>query len=121
MIEKVRQVGEKAKKASLLLMNVSTNLKNAFLYSLAERLEKNEQEIIRVNRVDLERAIASGMKKAFLDRLELNPKRIRDMAMGLRQIAGLPDPVGEVVEGTKRPNGLLITRIRVPLGGVAII
>lgn len=121
VIEKVRQVGERAKKASLSLMNVSTGLKNAFLCALAERLEKDEQEIIQANRMDLERAVASGMKKAFLDRLELNSKRIKDMTMGLRQIAGLPDPVGEVVEGTKRPNGLLVTRVRVPLGVVAII
>ncbi|MEN3185382.1 MAG: glutamate-5-semialdehyde dehydrogenase [Atribacterota bacterium] len=120
-MEKVRQVGEKAKRASLLLMNVPTGLKNTFLYTLAERLEKNEQEIIRMNRMDLEKAIASGMKKALLDRLELNQKRIKEMAMGLRQIAGLPDPVGEVLEGTKRPNGLLVTRVRVPLGVVAII
>jgi glutamate-5-semialdehyde dehydrogenase len=121
MLEKVRQIGERAKQASLRLMAVATDKKNMFLHRLAEKIERDAQEIIKVNGIDLERARASGMSRALLDRLELNSKRIQDMATGLRQIAWLPDPVGEVIEGTRRPNGLLVTRVRVPLGVIAII
>ncbi|MGQ9747451.1 MAG: glutamate-5-semialdehyde dehydrogenase [Candidatus Caldatribacteriaceae bacterium] len=120
-MEKLREVGEKAKRASLILMNVSTDKKNCFLNLLAEKLEQEEQEIIKVNNLDVEEAKSLGMKKALLDRLTLNSKRIREMAEGLRQIASLQDPVGEVIEGTRRPNGLLILRVRVPLGVIAII
>lgn len=121
MIDKLREIGEKAKKASLTLMNASTDKKNCFLKLLAEKLEQEEQEIIKVNNLDVEEAKSSGMRKALLDRLTLNSKRIQGMVEGLRQVAGLQDPVGEVIEGIRRPNGLLVLRVRVPLGVIAII
>src|ERR1019366_1206546 len=78
-------------------------------------------QLVQANRGDLERAEASGMAAAALDRLPPTPDRVRSMAAGLRGVAGLADPVGEVVEGWVRPNGLRVTRVRVPLGVVGVI
>jgi len=120
-MEEVRAVAQRAKEASPKIARLSSAEKNTFLLRLAENLMAKKGFILEANTSDLERGKASGMKKALLDRLELNEKRIEDMASGLRHIASLPDPVGEVIDGTRRPNGLLVTRVRVPLGVVAVI
>ncbi|HXL01681.1 MAG TPA: glutamate-5-semialdehyde dehydrogenase [Candidatus Atribacteria bacterium] len=121
MGEKVKDIARKTKEASYFLSNVSSFYKDQFLLRLADNLERDEEEIKKENRRDLERAKDMGMKPSLLDRLELSSSRIKAMASGLREVANLPDPVGEVIEGSKRPNGLLITKMRVPLGVVAII
>ena len=121
MGEKVKDIARETKEASYFLSNVSSFYKDQFLLRLADNLERDEEEIKKENRRDLERAKDMGMKSSLLDRLELSSSRIKAMASGLREVANLPDPVGEVIEGSKRPNGLLITKTRVPLGVVAII
>src|SRR5437762_7886119 len=88
---------------------------------MARALEEKSSALLEANRADLERARAKGLTRAFLDRLTLSEARIEEMANGLRQIAALPDPVGTVVESWRRPNGIEISRVRVPLGVVAFI
>ncbi len=121
MKEVIRELARRAKEASFVLAHLSSERKNAFLLRLAEKLLEEKDRLLKANALDLERARASSMKQSLLDRLALNEKRIEDMARGLRDIAALPDPVGEVIDGIRRPNGLLVTRVRVPLGVVAII
>ncbi len=87
----------------------------------ADLLEDERSSLVAANRVDLERAEAAGMTEAARDRLRLTKERVRAMARGLRKVAALPDPVGEVTEGWVRPNGLRVTRVRVPLGVVGVI
>lgn len=113
--------GKKARRAARFLATASTNQKNEALYKMADQLEKQAQEIIAANEVDLRAGEKQGLTKALLERLTLNESRIHDMAQGLREIAALPDPIGEVLEMTRRPNGLDIGRIRTPLGVVGII
>ncbi len=112
---------QKAHRAAFDLMNVSTTLKNDFLRSLSFRLEAEKSQIQSENQKDVTAASEANLKPALIDRLMLSEMRITGMADGLRQVASLPDPVGEVVEGWKRPNGLVVTKIRVPLGVLAII
>src|SRR3989449_11466073 len=88
---------------------------------MADRLCADQDAILSANSQDVGAAKASGTAEALVDRLALTPTRIAAMAEGLRQIAALPDPVGEVLDGWRRPNGLEISRVRVPLGVVAII
>jgi glutamate-5-semialdehyde dehydrogenase len=114
-------LGRRAKGASRALRLATTELKNAALFFGAEALLKATDQIVAANGLDLERAEASGTSVAVLDRLRLNPARIEAMAAGLRQVASLADPVGEVIEGWTRPNGIHIDKVRVPLGVVAII
>ena len=99
----------------------STKTKNDALLQMARGLEEKAAALIEVNHADLERARAGGHPRAFLDRLTLTETRIEEMAGGLRQIAALPDPVGAVVETWRRPNGLEISRVRVPLGVIGFI
>src|SRR5271166_1989832 len=87
----------------------------------ADLLEDERSSLVAANRADLERAEAAGMPEAARDRLRLTKERVRGMARGLRKVAALPDPVGEVTEGWVRPNGLRVTRVRVPLGVVGVI
>jgi len=99
----------------------STKTKNDALLQMARGLEEKAAALIEANRADLERARAGGRPRAFLDRLTLTEGRIEEMAGWLRQIAALPDPVGAVVETWRRPNGLEISRVRVPLGVIGFI
>ena len=98
-----------------------TKVKNDALGAMARGLEEKTEALLEANRADLERARTRGVTRAFLDRLTLTEARIEDMAQGLRQVAALPDPVGDVVEAWRRPSGLEIARIRVPLGVIGFI
>ena len=121
MAEDMKVQAQKAKKAAQLLATVSTQKKNDFLGDLAQRLEGEQSRIEQENQKDVKIAVENNMKSGFIDRLILNKKRIQGMADGLRQVAALADPVGEVMSGWKRPNGLMVTKVRVPLGVLAII
>ncbi len=113
--------GEAAKKAAAFLAIASAEVKNNALLSIADALIENAEYIIEQNRIDLLNAREKGVKAAMLDRLSLDNKRISAMAEGIRQVASLPDPIGDVVECFTRPNGLEICKKRVPIGVVGII
>src|SRR5579885_2440565 len=113
--------GARVKAAARVLATASTSHKDAALHAAADLLESRADEILAANADDVARAEAAGTPTTVIDRLRLTPARIAAMAGGLRQVASLPDPVGEVVDGWVRPNGLRIRRVRVPLGVVAII
>lgn len=113
--------GKLAKTAARGLANCETNVKNTALLNMAEALLKNTDAILAANEKDMEAGREKGLSKAMLDRLMLNEKRIADMAEGVRQIASLGDPIGEVTKMWKRPNGIQIGQVRVPLGVIGII
>jgi len=117
----LEELGQRAKRASLVLALASTETKDAALATAAELLGQRADDVLEANTADVERARAGGAPAAIVDRLRLSGARIGAMASGMRQVASLADPVGEVVEGWVRPNGLRIEKIRVPLGVVAII
>ena len=117
----VIELGRRAKAASRLLAGAPTPAKNGALLTAADLLAERAVEIRAANDADLEAARAAGMAAGPLDRLRLSDARLAAMANGLRTVAALPDPVGEVLDGWRRPNGLEIVRTRVPLGVVAII
>ena len=117
----VVDLGRRARAASRILATASSAAKNDVLLTAADLLGDRAADIVAANGVDLETAAAAGMDAGPLDRLRLTDARIANMAAGLRTVAALPDPVGEVLDGWRRPNGLLIERVRVPLGVVAII
>ena len=117
----VVELGERAKAASRLLATAETFAKNAALLTAADLLLERATDIQSANDADLVTAEADGMAAGPLDRLRLTDARLNGMANGLRTVAALADPVGEVLDGWKRPNGLQITRTRVPLGVIAII
>jgi glutamate-5-semialdehyde dehydrogenase len=110
-----------AKEASHTLALAPTRAKNEALAQMARGLEERTAAILDANRHDLERARAAGNPRAFVDRLTLTEGRIEEMAAGLRHVAALPDPVGETVETWRRPSGLEIARVRVPLGVIGFI
>ncbi len=110
-----------AKAASRELALVSSATKDAALHAIADALIARADEIIAANALDLDAGRESGLAAHLMDRLALNPARIAAMADGARSIAGLPDPVGEVLDGHKLPNGLQMRRVRVPLGVVAVV
>lgn len=114
-------IGKKAKEASYILGNLSSRDKNDGLNAMADFLIKNSTEIIAANKIDLEASRAKGTSESMLDRLALNEARIEGMASGLRQVAALEDPVGEVLGMWTRPNGLQIGKKRVPMGVIGII
>ena len=113
--------GKRAKEASYLLMNASTTEKNNALYKMAEKLVENTSMILEENKKDINNAMEKGTSKSMLDRLSLDSKRLEDMADGLRQVASLSDPIGEVTSMWRRPNGLQIGKQRVPMGVIGII
>lgn len=114
-------MGMAAKRASYRLAGISTDVKNKALQAMAKALEEREEMILAANQVDMDEGRAKGLNNALLDRLLLTPERIKEMADGLRELVGLPDPVGEVTGMWTRPNGLRIGRMRVPLGVVGMI
>lgn len=117
----LKQLGEQARAAARLLAHETTQRKNDALLAMAAALEEQMDTILAANQQDVERAAANGMSRSMLDRLSLSPERIAGMATGVRQVAALADPVGEIVGGGRRPNGLKIERVRVPLGVIGMI
>lgn len=115
------ELGRRAKEASRVLATASTLQKNDALLTAASGLENATDAILSANQRDCQRAESEGVSPTVIDRLRLDEKRIVSMANGLRQVAALADPVGEVLDGWVRPNGLKISRVRVPLGVIAII
>lgn len=119
--ELILNICKKAKEASYILAKLPTDVKNRALHAMADALEKNADEILEANKRDVEASRAKGVKEALLDRLILNKSRIAKMAQCLREVAALPDPVGEIVKTWIRPNGLIIGQLRVPLGVIVVI
>ena len=119
--ELVKAKAAAAKKAAGKLAITSTAIKNKAMLAMAQALLDKQEEILAANAVDMEAAAAKGKKTSMLDRLKLTPERIAGMAEGLEQVAALPDPIGNVVGGSRLANGLSITKVRVPLGVIGII
>ena len=117
----MRQLGEAARSASRETARADAAAKNLALTTIAAAILREKDALLAANRADLEAARATGMETAMLDRLALNEKSIATMAEGLRQIADLPDPVGEITDLKYRPTGIQVGRMRVPLGVVGII
>jgi len=117
----MRELGSQARTAARLLARAETAVKNAALAATAAEIERRADALLEANRKDLEAGKAQGFDPAFLDRLELNPARVRLMAEGLRQIAQLTDPIGEITGLAYRPTGIQVGRMRVPLGVIGII
>ena len=103
------------------VQKLSTELKNRALLTAADKLVENSAGILEANRKDIERGRAAGMSEALIDRLTLTEKRIDQIAEGLKQVADLPDPVGEVMDEFTRPNGMKIRKVRVPMGVIGVI
>lgn len=117
----LQELGQKAVTAKYEVQKLSTSRKNKALKAVAEALIAEREAILNANAVDLKNGEEKGMNSGLLDRLRLSDARIRAMAEGLVQITKLPDPIGEVLETTRRPNGLYIEKRRVPLGVIGII
>lgn len=117
----LHEMGARARAAALELALLSTNQKNAILLSMADALEARASEILAANAQDMAAAAEAGLPAAMQDRLLLNEKRLAAMAEGVRQVAALPDPVGETLATWTRPNGLCIEKKRVPIGVIGII
>lgn len=121
MNEMLNTLGKNARNAEVLVRNLSANEKNEVLLKVAEALTENADTLTAANTLDVENGRKNNMPEALVDRLLLTGDRIRGMAEGLRQVAALEDPVGEVLGMKKRPNGLMIGQKRVPLGVIGII
>jgi len=119
--EKIIKIAKDSKKASRLLGNLTTEFKNKALINMAKALVANMDSLIQANRRDLEEGKKNNLSPALIDRLTLDAKRIKAMANGLREIASLPDPVGEITKMWRRPNGLQIGKIRTPIGVIGVI
>ncbi|MBL6749825.1 MAG: glutamate-5-semialdehyde dehydrogenase [Nevskia sp.] len=117
----MQEVGARARQAARRMARASAGEKNAALFALARIIEDESQAIIDANLLDLRAAREAGLEDALLDRLELNRSRVAAMADGVRQVAALADPVGEITELKMRPSGIQVGRMRVPLGVVGII
>ncbi|MEG1641670.1 MAG: glutamate-5-semialdehyde dehydrogenase [Synergistaceae bacterium] len=121
MANYINEIGKKAKEASYKLALYDTVRKNELLLACAEALLSNSEKIIKINDEDIKKAKENGMKSSFLDRLKLTDKRIEDMASGLREVASLPDPIGEIISMNTLPNGMTVGKKRVPMGVIGII
>jgi glutamate-5-semialdehyde dehydrogenase len=119
--EEAIRLGQQAKAASRQLAPLSTEEKNRALYLMADQLEMQSEYLVGENRKDLEAAQSAGIAGAVLDRIALTPSRVQAMAKGLRDVAALPDPVREIVKIWRRPNGLQVGKMRIPLGVIGII
>ena len=119
--ETVHDAARRARAAARILGCLTTTVKNRALHAAADAVLAHTHQILAANAVDLEAARAAGTPEAMLDRLALNPHRVDGIAAGLRQVAGLPDPNGEVLRGSTLPNGLQLRQQRVPLGVVGIV
>ena len=119
--EEVKQIALAARQAARTLARADADLKNRALVCMAENILAAKNEILAANNEDIRNAQAAGISGAMLDRLSLNDARLQDMARGLREVAALPDPVGEIESESVRPNGMRVGRMRVPLGVVGIV
>ncbi len=119
--ELVKAKAMAAKQAAAKLAITGTAVKNKAMLAMAQALIDKQDVILAANAKDMEAAAAKGMKASMLDRLKLTPERIAGMAEGLEQVAALPDPIGNIVGGSRLPNGLTVTKVRVPLGVIGII
>ena len=117
----LEQLAGRVHAAARVVARSPSSVRDDALRLAADLLEDERSSLVAANKADLERAEAAGMTEAARDRLRLSKDRVRGMARGLRKVAALPDPVGEVTEGWVRPNGLRVTRVRVPLGVVGVI
>jgi len=118
---KVLAKAKEAKEASRFIGNASTDLKNRIILKMAEYLKQKKDMLIKANVVDIKNAEKKGLTKALIDRLTLTEKRIDEMVKGLEEIVSLPDPVGEITKMWLRPNGMLVGRMRVPIGVIGVI
>jgi glutamate-5-semialdehyde dehydrogenase len=116
-----REIAEKAKKAQPQIARASSDKKNKILQKIAEYLEENIESILSANQKDLSNAEKNGANKALLDRLKLDEKRVKALIKSVEEIIKLPNPVGQIIEMKPRPNGLLVGRMRIPLGVIATI
>lgn len=117
----IREQASEAARAARRLATLSTAARNQALLAMADALLREELVVLAANAADMEAGRAKSLKASLLDRLLLTPERLADMAEGLRQVAALPDPVGAILGGSTLPNGLTVTKIRVPLGVVGIV
>src|SRR3970282_986728 len=117
----IKQIAKSARQASLKLASIDTNVKNKALVNMAEGLLKDAGAIKEANKKDIKAAEGKGLSKAMLDRLTVSDKVLKGMADGIKEVIALPDPVGEITRMWKRPNGLLVGRMRIPLGVIGII
>ena len=117
----ILEMGRKARVASRELVKLTTEQKNVILLAMADEIEARQESILEANAKDLARATENGLSKAMIDRLTLDPKRLKAVADAVREVAALPDPVGEILTNWTRPNGLHITKKRVPIGVIGII
>lgn len=115
------RLGQQAKAASRQLASLSSEEKNRALFLMADQLETQSEYLVGENRKDLEAAHSAGVASAIVDRIGLTPSRIQGMAKGLRDVAALPDPVREIVKMWRRPNGLQVGKMRIPLGVIGVI
>lgn len=119
--ETIHDMGRKARAASYELIKLTTAQKNRILVAMADSLMSHEATILEANVKDLDRAEVNGLTKAMMDRLRLNPERLAGIANAVREVAELPDPVGELLEEFSRPVGIRIEKVRVPIGVIGII
>ncbi len=119
--EQLRAQAQRTKAAARRLAKCSSEVKNRALLAMAERLERESASLLAENAKDLEAGKKKGLTGPLLERLTLTPKRIAEMAAGLREVAALPDPVGEVLKMIRRPNGIQVGQMRVPIGVIGII
>ncbi len=117
----IEEICKKAKAASFQIAKLSTDDKNTALCRMANALEANTEKILAANKKDVEAAKSRGLKAALLDRLALDQKKIQTMAKELREVSALPDPIGTYLSTWTRPNGLIISQIRVPMGVIGVI
>jgi len=117
----IKEICVKAKAAAYEMSKLSADGKNDALHKMADALLANQTEIFAANKYDVEAAKAKGLKASLLDRLALDQKKIQTMAKELREVAALPDPIGVVLATWTRPNGLMISQVRVPMGVVGVI
>jgi glutamate-5-semialdehyde dehydrogenase len=118
---KITEICQKAKKASYRMAVLDTETKNAALRAMADAIQGRAAEILQANAEDVADAVKAKLAPPLIDRLRLSEAKLAQTVQGVRDVASLPDPVGEVIEQTVRPNGLVIKRVRVPLGVVAIV
>ncbi|MDI1472453.1 MAG: glutamate-5-semialdehyde dehydrogenase [Thermodesulfovibrio sp.] len=121
MKETILNKAMQAKDASRFIARASTDKKNKIILRMADYIKKKKDELIKANDVDVKNAEKKGLTKALIDRLTLNEKRIYEMIKGLEEVVNLPDPVGEITKMWLRPNGMLVGRMRVPIGVIGVI